>query len=210
MKAKDLLTITTVALGTAALAVAAFSGGSMEAGNGADGVAAQITRPKLLSHGVEITLASTDNHVFKAGDEPTFDLNAVNTTPAPETVCIRLVMNASSFQDMISRVARPAAPIWQNTLTLNLNPGQTKTLPLATHVKIAPNQMVSVLLQEVDPSPQPAPVASSLSKGALVPAPKQSVVALNFSTVVPRPVRGPALTVIGAPAQPNSTKTAAN
>ena len=57
MKTKDILTITTAALGTATLTVAAFWAGPTDAGHDADAPPAKIAKPRLISHGVEMALA---------------------------------------------------------------------------------------------------------------------------------------------------------
>jgi hypothetical protein len=96
MKTKDILTITTVALGTATLTVAAFWAGPIEAGGDADAASAKIAKPQLVSHGVEMTLAATGGRVFKAGDQPEFELTALNTTNQPASVSVCVTMTASS------------------------------------------------------------------------------------------------------------------
>ena len=67
MKRKDLITIATVALGTATLTVTTFTAGPIGAGSDADTPAAKIAKPKFVSHGVEMTLVPAGNQVFKAG-----------------------------------------------------------------------------------------------------------------------------------------------
>src|SRR5512136_1541233 len=96
MKAKDILTITTVALGTATLTVAAFWAGSIEAGNDADAPPAKIAKSRLVSHGVELTLAPAGGRVFKAGDQPEFELTALNTTKEAANVSVGVTVKATA------------------------------------------------------------------------------------------------------------------
>ena len=70
MNTKDILTITTVALGTATWTVAAFWAGPIEAGSDADTPPAKIAKSRFLSHAVELTLSPAAGQVFKAGDQP--------------------------------------------------------------------------------------------------------------------------------------------
>jgi hypothetical protein len=63
MKTKDLLTITSVAVGTAALTVAAFWAGPIGAGGDGD-EPNKVPQPRLVSHGAELTLTAKDGRVF--------------------------------------------------------------------------------------------------------------------------------------------------
>jgi hypothetical protein len=151
MKSKDLMTIGTVALGTAAVTVAAMLGGSMEAGNGPDGTTAQITHPTFLTHGVRVSVAPAEDRIWKAGDEPVFTLNAVNESQAPTTAVLKVSMTATAPAGYISRMVSMPAVQWQDTLTLSLKPGETRTMKLETHKALAPNKLFGVNVQDAAP-----------------------------------------------------------
>ena len=120
MKTKDILTITTVALGTATLTVAAFWAGPIDAGSDADAPPAKIAKSRLVSHGVELTLASAGGRAFKAGDQPEFELTALNTTNQPASVSVCVTMTASSPTDALSRVIRLPSVLWQQEQVVTL------------------------------------------------------------------------------------------
>jgi len=160
-----------VALGTATLTVAAFWAGPIEAGSDADAPPAKITKSRLVSHGVEMTLASANGRVFKAGDQPEFELTALNTSKQPANVSVCVTMTASSPADAFSRVIRLPKVLWQQEQIVTLQPNETKVLTLCASTNLPANSMISVSLQEQDQK------AATFAPG---------IVALSFSTVVPK------------------------
>jgi len=171
MKTKDILTITTVALGTATLTVAAFWAGPIEAGNDADAPPSKIARTRFVSHGVEMTLAAAGGRVFKAGDQPAFELTALNTTSQAASASVCITMNASSPADALSRAIRLPTVLWQQKQVVTLQPKETKVLALCASAKLPPNSVIAVSLG--DPGQKAAPFTPG-------------VLALSFSTVVPK------------------------
>ncbi len=186
MKTKDLFTIATVAFGTAAITVATFWAGSTEAGNDGDTLASKITRPAFLSHGIKLTLASAAAQLYKAGDQPAFQLTAVNTANADHAISIRLEMTAASPADMMSRVVRQPDVVWQQTESLKLKPGETRNLTLNTGKKLSEGREFAVSIQEIDPEREPQsamnPAATTPKAPPIAPG---NIVVLNFSTVPP-------------------------
>ncbi|MCX6872913.1 MAG: hypothetical protein NTW21_03765 [Verrucomicrobia bacterium] len=177
------MTIATAALATASLTVMTFWSGVLNAGNDGEQAATQITKPKLVAHGIEMTLTTTDGRTFNAGEEPTFELTAVNTTDETATAAVRIAMTASSPADTWSRVLRLPTSLWQHNPTLVLQPNETKVLTLAVPAKLPPNSTVAVSLEETTPAPAPATAAGPV---LLLPgAPQSGIVALNFATTVP-------------------------
>jgi len=184
---KDILTITSVALGTAALTVLAFWSAPIEAGN-ENGQAPKVAQPKLAANGIEMTLVAAEGKTFLAGDEPAFALTAVNTTAQPATATLLVMMDSTSPSDALSRRGPMPSMMWRKECTIALGPNEKKTVNLASQTKLPPNRLVSVSMQTVDPN-----------KAAVVPAPKQTVqqaltpmtpaqpriMALHFSTAAP-------------------------
>ena len=171
MKTKDILTITTVALGTATLTVAAFWASPIEAGNDADAPPARIAKSRLLSHDVELTLAPAAGRVFKAGDQPEFELMALNTTNQPASVSVCVTMNSSSPADALSRVIRLPQVLWQQEQIVRLQPKETKVFAMHASTNLPPNSVISLSLREQGTK------AAPFTPG---------IVALSFSTVVPK------------------------
>ncbi len=186
MNTKNIATIASVALGTATLTVLTFWSGSLDAGNEQEDRAAKIAKPKLVANGVEMTLATAGAQTFKAGDEPVFELQAVNTTDESATVAVLLAMTASSPEDMRSRVLRLPSNLWQHQQTLVLNPSETKVITISTQTKLPAKQLFSVAIKTVDPLKNTAAANLQVRPGIRSTiAPQSGIVALNFSTVIP-------------------------
>jgi len=185
MKTQDLMTIVTAAVATASLTVMTFWSGSLNAGDDADKPAAQIAKPKLLSHGVEMTLATPEGRSFSAGEEPAFELTAVNTTGEAATASVHIAMTASSPEDRMSRVMRLPSALWQHNQLVELQAHETKVLRIPVTAKLPANSMIAVSLQ--DSNPAPADSVSPASKPLQLRAgvAHTGIVALNFSTVAP-------------------------
>jgi hypothetical protein len=183
MKTEDLRTITTVALGTAMLTVMTFWSGPLEAGNEGAEPGAQIEKPKLVTHGLELSLAAADGQTLRAGEAPTFQLTAVNLTGEPATAAVCVEINASSPADLLSRVPRRAEALWQQYLTLPLKPHETRVVSVPANKKLPANSMVAVSLRESESLQSPA--ARINPTQVLHPGPVRaaSIVALNFSTI---------------------------
>lgn len=187
MKTKDLMTIATVALGTATLTVLAFWSDPLGAGNEGSVPATEIGKPKLVSHGVEMTLTAAESRTFKAGDEPRFELTAINTTGESATATICVEMTTSSPADMLSRVPRLPSALWRQDFTLPLKPNETQVVTIQAPAKLPPNSVIAVSLRESEPPQTKATTNSS----TIQPAPRlgasrqPGIVAMNFSTAVP-------------------------
>ena len=175
MNTKDLLTIATAALGTATLTVVAFWAGPIDAGNDADTPPPKIAKARFVSHGIELSLAPAGGCTFKAGDQPEFELTALNTTHQAATAAITVTLSASSPPDPMARTIRLPSMLWQQDQSLTLKPSETKTLTLSARTNLPPNSVISVSLRDQNPGAGPVPAA---------------ITALSFSTLVPgaRPV----------------------
>jgi hypothetical protein len=171
MKTTDLVTITTAALGTATLTVAAFWAGPLDAGNEADAPPAKIAKARLVSHGVELALAAAGGRTFKAGEQAEFELTAVNTTDQPAKVEVGVTMTASAPADAFSRTIRMPSVMWQREECMTLEPKATKVLSLCASTNLPPNSVITVSLRE------PGTRATPMLPG---------ITALSFSTVVPK------------------------
>lgn len=186
MKTKDLLTIATAALGTATLTVA-FLASPLMSGNDANPLAATIAKPKLAANGIEMTLASANGREFKAGEQPVFELRAVNTLNQPSDVAICAILSASAPVSRMSRLMPMPSVLWRQELALALGPNETKVLPLAARTNLPANSDISVSLSQVG-QPGKATAAGNAgiaSVAPLLPGGQPGIVAMRFSTVPP-------------------------
>lgn len=199
MKTKDLLTMTAFAISTATLTVATFLAGPLDAGTETGQLAAPITKPRLVAHGVELTVGLAEGRPFKAGDQPVFDLHAVNTADESADVTVRLTMYASAPVSPLSRAMPVPALLWQEERLLTFEPNENKTVTFPARTNLPVNSMISVALAEVGPSGKRtdtgAAVIASAPRG--IPATGHGIVALRFSTAKPK--ANPAFAAGGRP-----------
>ncbi len=170
MRAKDVWTITTAALGTATLTVAAFWARPIDAGNDAEAPPPKIAKARLVTHGVEVALAPAGGRTFRAGDQAELELTALNTTDQPASVGVGVTMTASVPADMISRTVRLPLTLWQCEPLVDLKPRESKVLTLCAKTNLPPNSVINVWLREPPAKTGPAPLG---------------IAALSFSTVIP-------------------------
>ena len=171
MKTKDLVTIATAALGTATLTVAGFWAGPLDAGNEADALPAKVAKARLMTKGVELALGAAGGRSFKAGDQPEFELTAVNTTDQPAEVGVGVTMTGTAPASLLSRTIQMPSVLWQQEECMKLAPKETKVLTLCASTNLPPNSVISVSLRE------PGAEAALMLPG---------ITALTFSTVVPK------------------------
>ena len=181
MKTKDILTIATTALGTATLTVA-FLASPTTSGTDANSQAVTIAKPKLVANGIEMTLSAAEGRQFKAGDQPAFELRAVNTLNQPSEVAICASMSSTAPSDRMSRLVAMPAVLWQEHLELALRPNETKVLALAARTNLPANRSIMVVLGQVS---QDAQATIAANAGPASAAPPRPIMAMAFSTVAP-------------------------
>ena len=126
MNTKDLLTITTVALGTAALTVTAFLGNTLDAEGDSHALTATLAKSELVANDIKLTFTAAEGRTFKAGDEPAFVLTAINTRDVSSTATIDVAMTATAPSSPFSRMIPVPSMLWQNQCTLTLAPHETR------------------------------------------------------------------------------------
>ena len=191
MKTNDLAIISSVAFATAALTVAFFLPSSLNAGN--DAAPAQIVQPRLVFHGVEFTLSAVEDKTFKAGDEPAFELKAVNTTAENADATVFVSMTSMAPRSERSRMVAMPQTLWQKTCPVTLKPSETKIIALDTTTKLPQNSTINVILQTANPQQA---VVNELSKPQFVVTTTRNpsaVVAISYSTLQPAQTAKPAV-----------------
>jgi hypothetical protein len=181
MKTKDLLIIASTALGTATLTVAFLASPRMS-GDDANLMAATIAKPKLSANGIEMTLCAANGRQFKAGDQPEFELRAVNTLSQPCDVTVRVSLSAETMDSMFSRIVPMPSVLWHEELAIALKPNETKAFTLATRTNLPAKSHITVILTTVG-QPEPGKAAG--------------IVAMQFSTEPPAAAPAYAATTAG-------------
>jgi hypothetical protein len=154
MRTKDLVAMTATALGTAVLTVVMCWSGSIEAGGEGADLTPKIAIPKLMSRGVEITMTAADGHAFAAGEEPSFALQASNTTDKPVTMKLSFAMTGIGPAAAMSRLVSMPAILWQQQQEWVFEPKETKTVTIATHTILPAGKSISVSVQDQTPGPK--------------------------------------------------------
>ena len=189
MKQNNVATVAVVAVGTAALTIMTFWPGSMEAGGEADANAARLAKPKFVQHGVEMTLEAKGGVVLKAGDQPVFELTAINTCDQAAETSVSVSVWGTAPADALSRTPRMPVRIWECDQFVSLEPKETKTFALDTRTALPTNSLVSVLLQEPKPTESPAsgpgPAKETSLRQVRLGSPP-GMVLMTFSTAVPK------------------------
>ncbi len=160
MKRNDLTLIGAAALATAALTVATLLPTSIEAGGEGEGLAPKVAQPKLVTEGVEVTVAAADNQSLKADAEPSFVLKFVNPSDLPADLRVQVAMASTTPGGMMSRMGPMPSQLWEGRYTTTLKPNETKTFTLAPHKKLPANSTISVYLEPLNSK---APVAAANS-----------------------------------------------
>jgi hypothetical protein len=164
--------IANAAFVTAVLTLAVLRPSFTEAGNEANALTAAIQTPKLTAGGVEISIVAAEGQVLGEGEEPVFELRAVNTTDKPAAVDFETSMTSIVRPVHPNRSRMPALPrsIWTQEHVFTLSPRETRTFTASTKTKLPAESQVNVLLRA-----RGTPAALQ----AFAPA----VVGLSFSTV---------------------------
>ena len=192
MKKKDLMSVAVAAVGTATLTVAGFLANPIEAGGGADGPAAAIATPKLKAGGLELTLTPAQGRVFQTGDQPAFELHAVNTLPQATTVKVCVSMLSSAPASMISRAMPIATEVWREEQSLTFKADETRTILFQARTNLPANRQFFVYIT--------VPVAPEQAASDKVAprAPVQGIMALTFSTIPTKAAPAPTVAVLGS------------
>lgn len=186
MKTKDLLTIATAALGTATLTVAFLASPRMS-GTDANPLGATIAKPKLVANGVEMTLCAANGREFKAGDQPAFELRAVNTLDQPADVSVCATMSALAVSSPMSRMIMMPAVLWRQELAVKLGAKEAKVFTLAAQTNLPAKSTISVSLSQAGQAAKGTAAGNPgiASPMMLFPGGQPGIVVMSFSTVPP-------------------------
>lgn len=185
MKTNDVLIITTVALGTAALTISSLWPSSLNAGDEA-AMAPEVSKPKLISHGLELTMGMNPRKRPVAGEQPIFEVKALSLTNITTDVNLRIVMSAAGPADAFSRVLRLPEILWTDQRSLIVPPGGTKVVIFSPAKRLPPNKLISVSLQEVGTAgeltaPVPVPPRAGTVRAEVA---SRGGLTLSFATAV--------------------------
>jgi len=159
--------------------------------------ATTIANPKLVANGIEVTLSAADGRKFKAGDQPEFELRAVNTLKEPSEAVICATLYAERPQDMMSRILIMPTDLWHQEFEFALKANETKVVPVAARTNLPANSSISVSLSQVN---QTAANSGNAPATPLRLRGVAGVVAMRFSTVPPAAKSASTVPATGKPA----------
>ena len=186
MKTKDILAITTVALGTAALTVTTFWSGPIDAGVEIEGAAIKINQPKLVCRDIELSVTHPGAQAIKAGEQPAFELAAFNTSKADKTAKVCVMLTCTAPTSPLSRTIAMPTTLWKQEEVLTLKAGETRLVPLTVTTSLPANSLFSIQLADMDSNTVAETGVPKEIKPITFPSPNQ-IVAYNFSTITENP-----------------------
>jgi hypothetical protein len=173
-------------LGTAAVTVATLIGNGLEAGDDNDTPRSPATRA-LVIDGIKVTLAAADSRQFQAGDQPVFELHAVNTRGTAAKAQVRLTMTSVAPASALSRIPTIPSRMWENQQSITLGANESKTIRITAQTNLPPERLISVSVANANvPGAAAKLTGVGNSPGAaaqLHAARPVGVPALNFTTV---------------------------
>ena len=173
MKAENVSKMMSTALITLGIALAAFWPAFTNATDEGNAVGPKITDPQFVAGGVEMRLKAVHNRTFREGEEPAFEVTAVNTTDEPTSVTVGTLMTSSPKANRMSRTLPRSVSLWKAPLTISLRPRETKTVTESTDTKLPPNTKIDVYLGPADAAQYSLDLVPMLSFSTAVELPAQ-------------------------------------
>lgn len=144
MKIKDALIIGAIAVTTMAVTLTLLLPARVEA-NQTPTIKPLIAQPKLVADGCTFTL-KTDKQAYKPGETPRVTIRAVNPTDKPVRKDIWVSISGISPASRMSRRPKLPQSLWRDKCSVNLKPGETKTVSLNTGVKLPSGTMIIIAM----------------------------------------------------------------
>jgi hypothetical protein len=226
MRKRGLIIATTWAAATFGIILAIGLPASLDAVNPAVSPKPDIATPTIISNGIALS-AVFDRPTtqpsgqpmaisYIIGDKPALQIRAENQSKDRATLDFTVTINETTPPMMMSR--RPAMPdtVWSHDDTVTLNPGEQKTITLASDKPLPAAGTFSVLLKAGDSVIVPLSAAVADPKvpisespalaGAINAVPGNDRPAYSGSTTVTPGT----LTIIGPATPPSATQPSAN
>jgi hypothetical protein len=149
MKLKEILAILGVAAATTAFTVGLLGPGRVGATDKPEGIKPTIAQPKLTTQECVFAL-KTDKPAYEAGEMPVLQIEATNPTDKPAEATVWISMSSSSPRLAVSRVMVLPKPLWTGKCLVDLKPGETKTVELATKTKLSAGESFTITMSDKD------------------------------------------------------------
>jgi hypothetical protein len=143
MRPRDVLAVLAVAAVTAAFVVAALGPARVTAVDQVATITPAIAQPEFTTAGCVLRI-STDKPAYEPGESPVLAVEASNPTDQPAEVNVWVSFLSGSPSNPLARTISLPTTIWSDKLTVQLMPGQTRTIELPTDIKLAAGQSITI------------------------------------------------------------------
>jgi hypothetical protein len=147
MKWQDVLAVLAVAGVTMAFTLTLLGPTGVGAGDAVPAIKPEIAQPQLTSQGCVFSL-KMDKAAYEAGEQPALEITASNPTDKPVDATVWVNISASSPANRMSRMMVVPAPLWSHECRVNLQPGERKTITIASEAKLPAGQSISISLTD--------------------------------------------------------------
>ncbi len=183
MNVRDMVGVLAVAGATTALMVVLLGPSRVGATDEPAGITPLVAQPTLTTQGCLFAL-KTDQPAYAPGEKPVLEIEGTNATDQPVEATVWVSIWAASPPSPFARVVlptpAPSTPLWVEKCLVSLEPGETKTVTLATEVPLPEGAMVTITMSDKEATVQ----AGSISTPApvlLQQAPNQSGAAARIA-----------------------------
>ena len=142
MKAKDVAVILSAAVVTA-VAVVALLGPAAQAVAPSESAHPRTTLQ--LEHAMLWLDVQADS--CKPGVKPVVVLEAFNSDETPRTISVTVTMTATQPNSRMSRMVMMPKVAWQQVCSMDLGPGETRSIELTSEAAVPAGQVVSFTVQ---------------------------------------------------------------
>jgi len=147
MKRQDVLAVLAVAGVTMAFTLTLLGPTGVGAGDALQAIKPEIAQPQLTSQGCVFVL-KTDKPTYEVGETPAIEITASNPTDKPAEPTVWINITASSPASRMSRMMVVPSPLWSHECRVNLQPGESKTMTIASAAKLPAGQDISITISD--------------------------------------------------------------
>lgn len=165
MIARNLFSITSIALTTAATTLLIICPVLLDAEEETGSITPIIANPTLNVDGSQITLFA-DKESYELGDKPQLTLTAINPTDKRIAPKLRVEIAATSPMSRMSRVVAMPESLWIKESQIVLQPGETREIVLSPEISLPEGKTLTISMATDDEEMLVQQVTSRLLSGS--------------------------------------------
>jgi hypothetical protein len=147
MKWQDVLAVLAVAGVTMVFTLTLLGPTGVGAGDAVPAIMPVIAQPQFTSQGCVFVL-KTDKATYEADETPSFEITASNATDKAVEATVWINIAASSPASAMSRRMVLPTPLWSHECRVDLQPGESKSMTIASEVKLPAGQSISISMTD--------------------------------------------------------------